>query len=489
MIKSITTALIAAGLVLSGSAAFECRAQQTPPSSVDNSLLKYFPTVIDQIGGSCAQASYIGYMFTYEMNRLLDRDGSTPDHQFSYLYTWNFINGGNDEGSIGEEGLVIGFEGGIATEADFPSQYTSSQFKWTSGYDTYLRAIHHRVKKIKHFDVLDREGVDVIRNYLWNRGEPGKSGGIVTFSSRAGAWKINTHYDGPSETGYKALLTELSPTGAHAMTIVGYDDLVEFNAPDGTLSKGAFIVCNTYGTGYWMHDRGRFYLPYWFWMQPDRDSGTLSRQVVGVDVEYREPKVVFKVGVDYSSRDDLSFRIGLSNKASDNLPTHDYAVPIARNQGGDYPMQGNNSSSKIEFAFDFSSYAANINDSAEPKFFLTVSRNNRGKVYGSGKMTAFSVYDYREDPEHPRIYKCTGVAGAEIASGDNIFSICTVAPKTCSYSPVKWLSGSGQPISAPLVLKTAHGKYAKIRLSDYDRNAGTIKIKYTYAPDGTRRFE
>ena len=163
MIKSITTALIAAGLVLSGSAAFECRAQQTPPSSVDNSLLKYFPTVIDQIGGSCAQASYIGYMFTYEMNRILDRDGSTPDHQFSYLYTWNFINGGNDEGSIGEDGLTIGFEGGIATEADFPSQYTSSQFKWTSGYDTYLRAIHHRVKKIKHFDVLDREGVDVIQ--------------------------------------------------------------------------------------------------------------------------------------------------------------------------------------------------------------------------------------------------------------------------------------------------------------------------------------
>ena len=92
MIKSITTALIAAGLVLSGSAAFECRAQQTPPSSVDNSLLKYFPTVIDQIGGSCAQASYIGYMFTYEMNRLLDRDGSTPDHQFSYLYTFTLQN-------------------------------------------------------------------------------------------------------------------------------------------------------------------------------------------------------------------------------------------------------------------------------------------------------------------------------------------------------------------------------------------------------------
>lgn len=60
------------------------------------------------------------------MNRLLDRDASaSKDYQFSYLYTWNFINDGKDEGSLGTEGLQIAFEGGIATEADFPSQYSS----------------------------------------------------------------------------------------------------------------------------------------------------------------------------------------------------------------------------------------------------------------------------------------------------------------------------------------------------------------------------
>ena len=44
------------------------------PASVDNSKLKYFPKVFDQKGGSCAQSSGIRYLFTYEMNRLLDRD-------------------------------------------------------------------------------------------------------------------------------------------------------------------------------------------------------------------------------------------------------------------------------------------------------------------------------------------------------------------------------------------------------------------------------
>ena len=93
--------------------------------------------------------------------------------------------------------------------------------------------------KIRTFEVIDRAGIDKVRNYLWNRGEPGKPGGIVTFSSRSSGWKINTNYTGPSATGYKALLTQLAPDGAHAMTIVGYDDLVEFTAPDGTLTKGA----------------------------------------------------------------------------------------------------------------------------------------------------------------------------------------------------------------------------------------------------------
>ena len=72
----------------------------TLPLSVDNSLLPYFPPLINQVGGSCAQASYIGYMYTYEMCRLMVWNASeSAEHRFSYLYTWNFINDGTDMGS------------------------------------------------------------------------------------------------------------------------------------------------------------------------------------------------------------------------------------------------------------------------------------------------------------------------------------------------------------------------------------------------------
>ena len=98
--------IILTAAVLFGANTVEARAQENIPDGVDNSKLIYFPPLISQIGGSCAQASYIGYMFTYEMNRLLNRNASeTKDNQFSYLYTWNFINGGIDEGSLGTEGL------------------------------------------------------------------------------------------------------------------------------------------------------------------------------------------------------------------------------------------------------------------------------------------------------------------------------------------------------------------------------------------------
>lgn len=70
------------------------RQRQVLPSSVDNSVSEHFPDIFNQIGGSCAQSSGIRYMFTYEMNRYLNRKATAPDNVFSYFYTWNFLNNG-----------------------------------------------------------------------------------------------------------------------------------------------------------------------------------------------------------------------------------------------------------------------------------------------------------------------------------------------------------------------------------------------------------
>lgn len=112
------------------------------PASVDNSKLKYFPKVFDQKGGSCAQSSGIRYLFTYEMNRLLDRDAQASDaNTFSYFYTWNFLNDGIDQGGFAEQGLNIARQQGAMSLADFPDPSSYFSFKWASGYDKYTRAM------------------------------------------------------------------------------------------------------------------------------------------------------------------------------------------------------------------------------------------------------------------------------------------------------------------------------------------------------------
>lgn len=462
------------------------------PKSVDNSQNKYFPPPISQIGGSCAQASYIGYMYTYEINRLLDRDASlSPSYRFSYLYTWNFVNEGEDQGSFGYDGLQVAMANGVISEADFPSQGTATSFRWASGYDKYYRAMHYRAGSLRQMPVETEEDIQEVKRYLFDHGEPDKTGGIVTFSAKATDWKFDNNYSGPSETKYKSLLTALAPEGGHAMTIVGYDDLVEFSAPDGTLSQGAFIVMNSWGT--WMHDNGRFYLPYWFFLNNTPEAYakySLSREVCSINAEYREPLVTFKVGIDCDARNNLSFMLGAAEGAGAISPSVNHREGIANYQGGSYNMQGRFADSNIEFGFDFTSDVKHLTAWSDATFFLTVSRNARGSKRASfAKLTALSVLDYRTSRTHPKIYTLDiPEEGIELNSGNNVFSISTAAVKKVSRSGVSWIAPSGAPSTSPLVFKTADGKYVKVSFSSYNYEDGTLDIKYIYSPSGDQNL-
>lgn len=456
------------------------------PSSVDNTLNKYFPPLIDQKGGSCAQASAIGYMYTYEMNRLLDRDASaSAANRFSYQYTYNFVNEGHDNGSFGWDGLGLATANGVITEEDWPASGATS-FKWATGYEKYLTAIHYRAKSFEMIPLEKWDDLAAIKQFLFNRGVEGSAGGVVVFSTYAGDWGMDKSYAGPSETGYKCIQTKLGTDGGHALTIAGYDDLVEFTTPSGEVTRGAFIVVNTWGA--YAHDNGRFYLPYWFFFNYTKDT-KMSDYVTSVEPYYQEPKIVFKVGVECDSRDDLSFQLGVSDNPSDKVPRHKMQVRIADHQGGDHPMQGAWWPNDIEFGFDFSSVAHLVDEIENPNYFLIVARYARGSKEASvARLTGFSVYDYRESMTNPKVFEYDG--GGDLEKGLNYYSIYTVPPVKTSYSPVEWISAqTSQPVSAPLAVRTASGKYAKVRFSEYDRSAGTIRIKYVYNPEGGRNLK
>ena len=465
------------------------RAASELPVSVDNSLSRHFPPIIYQIGGSCAQASGIGYMFTYEMNTLLDRDASLPENRFSYLFSWNFLNNGIDEGGFTEEGLSLGMNTGFMTESDFPNQTSVFYYSWATGFEKYLNALKYRPTEFVRLEITDEESIGQAKRYLYNKGVEGGEGGVLIFSGYSDALQgLYSNYSGPSETGYDCIMEEYSTEGAHAMTIAGYDDTVEFTDPDGQIHKGAFIAVNTWGT--FSHDDGRYYLPYWFFLH-EHENQYLQNDLLGVAVEYREyPEIVFRVALDYTSRNDIALRMGVGNKGSDSTPVYDYPSPVIYNQGNDFPMQGQYGDSGIEIALDFSKYTGKVEEMAEPNYFLTVTRSNIGSELGEGTIESFSVYDYRDDPASPRIYTCESINHTVLKEGRNMFNIPTVEPDQCSYTPVRWLNAvTGQPVAAPFVFRTADGKYAKVRFSEYDRENGTIRMKYVYAGDGSRNFE
>ena len=445
----------------------------TLPEAVDNSRNKYFPPVINQDGGSCAQASSIGYVFTYEINRLLDRDASaSADNRFAYKFSWNMLNDGEDQGGFAEQGFFLAQRYGMMTEADYGDSGLY-QFRWASGYDKYLKAMRYRVKEILSFDASD---LTSLKRWLYDSADGSSTGGLLTFSSQSSGWAINDRYDGPSKTGYHSLLTRLATSGAHAMTIVGYDDLVEFTDADGVKHKGAFIVCNTWGT--FSHDNGRFYLPYWFFTGHEHTDLVLSSKMQAVRVMTYEPKAVFKIRLKYSSRNDLSF--GTTCRTDGNTtstPQYVYAQAFF-NAGGDYPMQGQYLGDELEIAVDASDKAGTSATDGDV-FFLAVKKAAIGKTVGDGTVEAVSLVDYRgaEPVEHECVSAALptavkpGVTAFWVKLSDNRKSRYTV-----SASPYKY-EENGTASPRTFVVRTADGKAMKICFGNMAADGQQVDVR------------
>ena len=435
------------------------------PTSVDNSKTIYFPPIINQSGGSCAQASGIGYMFTYEMNRLLGRDASaSPAHRMSYLFVWNMLNDGEDQGGFVESGLQIAKRYGVMSEADYGVPFVYN-YLWVSGYDKYLRAMHNRVSEILSF----KDSIPLLKRYLYDAGRGEHPGGILTYSTQATDWTFDNHYEGPSETGYHSLQTGLGTDGAHALTIVGYDDLVCYTDRQGIRHEGAFIVANSWGT--YMHDEGRFYLPYDFFRDPNVKDYDLSSTLNAVRVTTFEPKVVYRVGMEYSSRDDLRFGMATSGNRTTTAPsTAYYYNPLFYHQGGDYNMQGQWKPEDIELALDYSSYA---NEHSQPElYFLNIITQAHGKKTGTGQLTALEVIDLRS--ETPRHYPYRGTLPAEIQRGTNVFAIPLRPRTTFAASVYRWKEADGQPSAKTFFVRTTSGRHAKFAIQPTATGQATI---------------
>lgn len=139
-------------------------------------------------------------------------------------------------------------------------------------------------------------------------------------------------------------------------------------------------------------------------------------------------------------------------------------------------MQGRSAPSEIELGLDASPIADALAGYDRPKFFLRIDRKQMGRE-GEGRLLGFEVYDYDTGKTYIFDDEC-----GPLAYGANVYGLATTPVTYFSASRVEWLTKDKNPVSSPLVVRTAKGKYAKIRITRKDNE---ISFKYVYAPDGS----
>jgi hypothetical protein len=390
-------------------------AAPTPITFVDNSATKYFPPAFNQVGGSCAYASGVGYMYNYQYNALNDLDGSKPENILNYLQVYAFLNGGEDVGGQAYKGWNFANINGVTSMKDGK---TKSLKQWYSGYKAYYNGMDKGVADISKF-TSDKVGeIEKMKQYLINKGGKASYGGLIQFSAWAHPLEPSL-YKGIHSDHCDAMIHHFGNDGMHSMTIVGFDDEVGFDYDgngkiEGT-EMGSFICCNSWGASWGSRsgcktNKGRFYAPYYAFTTLKQSAkkvkytiankgggtGNRSKDCLILTVKKVARTLVAKIKMSHSSRNDIELEIGVSNKIGATKPEHAIASRFMKHQGGDNTMTSGNgiNYNEIEFGLNISALTEYL-EQGNATFFIKVINNAEG-VEGNGRLISCSIIDCRE---------------------------------------------------------------------------------------------
>lgn len=383
------------------------------PSAVDNHNRIFFPEVISQIGESCANASGIGYVFTYEINASCNTAANTDTTQYPYFTTYNYLNDGSEQQGTHRmfiDAWKFSHDNGIMNLRDFGSIEPRST-KWVTGYSHYLNAMRNRVSEIDSFRISSPEGLTYFKQLLFDKGTGSPFGSLFLITASVRGVQDATLNNDPEKNKYiiTALGTD-SSTGLHTLTVTGYNDDInyDFNGDgaittttdingDGKITladseRGAFRCANTWGDANW--DSGFVYLPYRLFFVSVLEGGTYSKYGYHITVrkEY-SPRRTLKLSLNHKMRNALSVAVGISSDTSSTTPEHLRVIEQLNYRGGALPMCGKGASSSIELGLDISDLSDSIDTPGHSACFLIIDSKD-----STGKCTALSLIDYSQTP-------------------------------------------------------------------------------------------
>lgn len=484
------------------------------PDHVNNAASMYFPPIISQEGGSCGSASRIAYMFTHELNAFRHTDASLPENMYPTHFVWllTYGNSGKDE-FVQHVGVPsVKTYGGRGNSALFGyKEWDSTDFGWMTGYEKWHEAMFNRMLKPSHLpmSVETEEGRDLLKNWLWNHNGDtdfavGGIAGIGVAASVTQAGIPKTDANVAAGVVGQSYVKWWGETVNHALTIVGYDDRIEFdldgNGKAGEKDKdevGAWIIANSWGG--WANN-GLIYCPYAYGFPAhsvktiggkkvhQQSGGWWQPELYNVRKNYR-PLRTIKVKMDYSRRSEMLLTVGVASDLKATRPERTIDLHHFRwagdghngdlNPAPEIPMLGRWADGKLhtepmEFGYDLTDLCDGFDHSRPLKFFFNVDARtksgNAANAKGSGHIYSASIIDYEFDQKGVETPLDLGGSVVNVPGG-----------KVTTVSGIVY----GEQYTAPLNLTLKDNKLVWMA----PQNTGHTVRAYNIYKDGTKLGE
>lgn len=359
------------------------------PSAVDNSTLPSFPTIGNQILGSCAAWSMGYYLHTHNTGLVMGwtNNGTDKSHTCSTKFVYNMINGGVDNGAYFADALAMVEKHGCVPWNKWPED---SDYKaWNTNIDDLTTALSRRSNPAQYITNVDTQtGLDQVKQLLNN-------GYVLTYGTYITSWTYTTIKADPAQAsnplaGQQVMRYMNGQVDGHGMTIVGYDDNAWVDINNNNVvdagEKGVLKIANSFGTNW--KNKGFVFLAYDALKATSAVAGGPTSGRVAAFMSNRvyhqvprsangvayQPKYLAKFNLNHAKRSQMSVKFGWS--ASTGTTASSTWTPFyLYNKGGAYAFDGTTTASAKTFLMDISDLPIQASGN---KFYMTVADNSAG---------------------------------------------------------------------------------------------------------------